>query len=446
LALFTDLYELTMLQAYFARGMQQKAVFSLFVRRLPPSRNYLLACGVETLLDELERLRFSPGDLAYLESLELFDASFLRWLEAFRFRGDIFAMREGTPFFANEPLLEVVAPIAEAQLIETLVLNQVGMQTMLASKAARVVEAAAGRRVIDFGSRRAHGIDAAVSGARAFYVAGISATSNVLAGKRHGISVSGTMAHSFIEACNNEAEAFAAFASVFPETVLLVDTYDTLQGVRRVAELAKKLGKSCRLIGVRLDSGDLLELARETRRILDSEGLPHLQIIVSGGLDELEVDRLLQAGAPIDAFGVGTDMSVSGDAPALDIAYKLTQYSDQGRMKLSTGKMTLPGRKQVYREFREGMAVRDVIARHDEPHDGVPLLEQVMKDGRRAEAHGNLLVARRRSQTARDQLPKALRRLEPARAPFPVDISDALRQDERSVRQWALKANAIVAG
>jgi nicotinate phosphoribosyltransferase len=442
LALFTDLYELAMLQAYFAHGMRDKAVFSLFARRLPPSRNYLLACGVQTLLDELERLHFSPDDLAYLASLNLFDEAFLGWLEAFRFTGDIFAMSEGTPFFANEPLLEVVAPIAEAQLIETLVLNQVGMQTLLASKAVRVVEAAAGRRVIDFGGRRAQGIDAAVTGARAFYIAGISATSNVLAGKRHGIPVAGTMAHSFIEACANEAEAFAAFANVFPETVLLVDTYDTLRGVRRVAELARKLGGSCRLIGVRLDSGDLLKLSREARSILDSEGLRQLQIIASGGLDEIEVDHLLRAGAPIDAFGLGTDMSVSADAPALDIAYKLTAYSGQGRLKLSTGKTTLPGRKQVYREFGGGFAVRDVIARHDEERNGFPLLEMMMKNGRRTEASRPLSAVRDATKLARDRLPSELRRLEPAGAPFPVDISDALMQDERSVRHQILRANA----
>ena len=383
LALFTDLYELTMLQAYVEVGMQEQATFSLFTRRLPKRRNYLLACGLDDVLSYLESLRFDEESLEYLASLGRFKDSFLSWLRDFRFTGDVHAVLEGTPVFANEPILEITAPIAEAQLAETFVVNQIHLQTTLASKAARVVTAARGRAVVDFGARRIHGTDAAIKAARAFYIAGVAATSNVLAGKIYGLPVTGTMAHSFVQAWDDEKDAFRSFVRLYPDTVLLVDTYDTLKGVGRVCELAKELGDQFKVRAVRLDSGDLAELAWRTREILDAAGLGTVEIFASSGLDEDVIDGLVTRGAPITGFGVGTKMGVSEDAPSLDIAYKLCAYAGQGRVKLSTGKPILPGRKQVFRIEQNGRAVRDVIARADEDFDGRPLLHLVMQDGRR---------------------------------------------------------------
>lgn len=434
LALFTDFYELTMCQAYFDRGMTGSAVFTLFVRRLPEQRNVLLACGLDTVLEQLETLRFTGDDCRYLASLGRFSDAFLAWLPQFRFTGDVYAMPEGTPVFANEPILEVVAPLPEAQLIETLVMNQVHLQTMLASKGARVVRAAQRRTVIDFGSRRGHGIDAAVSGARAFYVAGVDATSNVLAGKRYGIPVSGTMAHSYIQAHGDEREAFAVFARIFPGTVLLVDTYDTLGGVRHVIDLVRRAPEPVRVSAIRLDSGDLDTLSRESRRLLDEAGLAEIRIVASGGLDEYSVDALVRAGAPIDGFGVGTSMSVSADVPSLDIVYKLSEYGGRGRTKLSTGKPVLPGRKQVFRLDGGGRATADVIARADERVDGRPLLELVMQEGRRVRS-GQCDLGEVRAYASREMraLPDDIVTIAPASEPYPVRMSPALEQHHRDV-------------
>jgi nicotinate phosphoribosyltransferase len=434
LELFTDLYELRMARAYRELGMDQEAVFSLFVRRLPPGRNYLLACGIEDLLDALEALRFGPASLDYLKSVGEFSPAFLDWLAGFRFSGSVDAVPEGMPVFGEEPLLEVVAPIAEAQMIETLAMNMVGVQTLLASKAARVVAAAAGRVVVDFGSRRAQGIDAAVAGARAFHLAGVAATSNVLAGARYGMPVAGTMAHSFVQAFDSEAEAFRAFARIYPATILLVDTYDTAEGVRRVVALAQELGDAFRIRGVRLDSGDLLALSREARAILDAAGLQRVQIFASGGLDEERIAKLLVEGAPIDAFGVGTEMSVSGDAPALDLAYKLTSYAGIGRTKLSAAKRILPGRKQVFRIVEDGIARGDVIAQHGEQLAGAPLLAPVMRGGVRRAPRVSLDASRRFAVERIGELPARLRALAPAKPPYPVAISEALAVAEREVR------------
>jgi len=438
--LFADLYELRMARAYRELGMAKVAVFSLFVRRLPQGRNFLLACGIEDLIDLLEGLRFGRTSIDYLRSLGEFPETFLDWLAGFRFSGTVHAMAEGTPVFAEEPLLEIVAPIAEGQMIETLAMNLVGLQTLLASKAARVVAAAAGRPVVDFGSRRAQGMDAAVAGARAFHIAGVTATSNLLAGARYGIPVAGTMAHSFVQAFGSEGEAFRAFARIYPETILLVDTYDTLDGVRRVAALAAEMGDAFRIRGVRLDSGDLLTLSLGARAILDAASLGRMQIFASGGLDEARIAALLGAGAPIDAFGVGTEMSVSGDAPALDLAYKLTAYADVGRTKLSAGKRILPGRKQVFRRMAQGVAIGDVIARDGEQIDGVPLLHPVMRDGRRLAPRSGLASLRAGAAVRLAELPTGLRALAPADPAYPVAISAALIAEERKVRDRVLAA------
>ncbi len=435
-ALLTDLYELTMAQAYLEEGMVDQAVFSLFVRRLPDRRNYLLACGVHDVLTFLETLRFDEAALTYLESIGRFSGRFLQCLEQLRFTGDVYAVPEGTPVFANEPLLEVVAPIAEGQLVETFVMNQMHLQTVLASKASRIVEAARGRQVVDFGLRRMHGADAGLKAARAFHIAGVEATSNVAAGQAYGLRVSGTMAHSYIQAHDDESEAFRAFARQYPDTVLLVDTYDTLAGVQKVIDLARALGPDFRVGAVRLDSGDLLDLSIRTRRMLDEAALASVGIFASGSLDEDAIARLVSAGAPIDGFGVGTEMGVSPDAPTLDIAYKLVEYAGRGRIKLSTGKSILPGRKQIFRVERDGIAQYDVVARHDEPARGRPLLEPVMTNGVRQPAgRVRLDDARARREAALNRLSPSLRALSPADPPYAVTVSERLAADARNLRR-----------
>jgi nicotinate phosphoribosyltransferase len=435
LGLFTDLYELTMLQAYLAEGMTDTAVFTLFVRRLPEHRNFLLACGLESVLTRLEHLRFTDDDLAYLRSLKTFSDDFLTWLRGFAFTGDVDAVPEGTPIFENEPILEIAAPIVQAQLVETLVMNQIHVQTVLASKGARVATAARGKKVVDFGARRTHGIDAALLAARAFYIAGIDATSNVLAGKLYGIPVAGTMAHSYIQAHDDEREAFRAFAKTFPGTTLLVDTYDTLEGVQRVIDLVKQAPDEIAISAVRLDSGDLGALARETRCMLDAAGLKHVGVFASSGLDEWEIAKLLDAGAPIDGFGVGTGMGVSDDAPALDIAYKLSEYGGEGRTKLSRHKHILPGRKQVFRQEKEGKAVGDVIARAGEQLQGRALLRSVMRSGQRTvSAADDLQSIRRRAAEELAKLPSRVTSLERADPSYPVRTSTALEQHHEEVR------------
>jgi len=433
LFLLTDRYQLTMLQAYWAEGMRDRAVFSLFVRRLPEHRNFLVACGLDTALGVLEHLAPSADDLEYLRQTG-FDAGFVEALADFRFTGDVWAVPEGTPIFADEPILEVEAPIAEAQMAETLVMNQVHLQTVLASMAVRVKQAAEGRAVVDFGLRRMHGTDAGLKAARAFHVAGVDATSNVLAGRVWGVPVTGTMAHSYVQAHDDEPSAFRSFARSFPDTVLLVDTYDTLEGVRRVTRLARELGEDFRVRGIRLDSGDLGALAVDARRILDEAGLDGVEIFASGGLDEWKIRRLVRAGTPIDGFGVGTRMGVSSDAPSLDIAYKLTSYAGHGRLKLSMGKGTLPGRKQVFRVEEDGVARRDVIARADESGPGRPLLRKVMEGGRRLPAGAETLERiRRRTAEELDRLPEALRALEAAEPAYPVEVSDDLERYRETV-------------
>lgn len=426
-ALLTDLYELTMLQAYWREKMLAEAVFSLYVRRMPPHRNLLLACGLEDVLEYLESVRFTDEALEFLASREEFSAGFLDWLAGFKFTGDVYAVPEGTPLFPDEPLLEVVAPLPEAQLVETFVMNQIHVQTVLASKAVRVVRAARGRSVVDFGLRRMHGADAGIKAARAFHVAGVDATSNVLAGYLYGIPITGTMAHSYVQAHDDELDAFRVFARLYPRTILLVDTYDTLQGVRKVVELAREMGDAFDVRGVRLDSGDLAELAFGAREILDAAGLEGVEIFASGGLDEHEIARLVEQGAPIQGFGVGTGMGVAKDAPSLDVAYKLTAYAGKGRLKLSPGKKILPGRKQVFRQEEEGHAARDVVARADEAGCGRPLLVAVMAGGERTAAgHDTLERARERAREELARLPDRILAIEDADPPYPVLVSDAL--------------------
>lgn len=430
-ALLTDLYQFTMLQAYHRERMAQTAVFDLFVRRLPRDRNYLVACGLDDVLHYLENFRFPAEAIEYLASLERFSTDFLDLLAALRFRGDVYAMPEGTPVFANEPIVEIVAPLPQAQVVETFLLNQVSFQTMIASKAARVVTAAAGRTVVEFGLRRLHGTDAGMKAARASFIAGVGATSNVLAGMVYGIPVAGTMAHSYVEVHDSELDAFRAFVRVYPESTLLVDTYDTLEGIRNVIRLADEMGEDFRVRAVRLDSGDLASLAVDARRLLDDAGLRGVEIFASGSLDEYGITRLIDAGAPITSFGVGTKMGVSADHPSLDSAYKLVAYAGRSRMKLSTGKSNLPGRKQVFRTES-----RDQIALHDEAVEGRPLLVKAMQDGIRTPAGTRTLrqvAEHARAELAR--LPAALHAIEPAAAPYPVDVSPALAAEVDQLRR-----------
>lgn len=444
--LFTDLYQLTMLQAYFKEGLDETAVFDLFVRRLGP-RNYLVACGLEAALTYLEDLQFAKDEIDYLAAQGSFEDDFLDYLADFRFTGDVYAAREGTPVFADAPILEVVAPIGEAQLVETYLLNQITFQTGLASKAVRVVEAAhrdgAGRVVADFGMRRLHGTDAAMKAARACYIAGVDSTSNVLAGQVYGLPITGTMAHSYIEAHDTEAAAFDAFARLYPETTLLVDTYDTLEGVHKVVELAAQWGDAFRVQAIRLDSGDLAQLAKDARRILDEAGLDDVKIFASSSLDEHKITALLERGAPIDGFGVGTRMGTMADRPYLDSAYKLASYAGTPRMKLSKEKSNLPGRKQVVRRFEDGLAVRDVIAAHDEPIDGEPLLEKVMTGGMRTDAGAprELDAVRDFAATQRNRLPERLRALGEADPPYEVVLSNRL---ERALEQTRKRLEARI--
>ena len=431
--LLTDLYELTMLRSYFEEGLEGRAVFSLFVRRLPEARNFLLACGLDDILHYLERLSFTEAALHELERLDRFPPDFLDRLSRLRFTGDVWAMPEGTPFFAGEPLLEVCAPLPEAQLVETFLLNTVHLATLIASKAARVALAAAGRQVVDFGLRRAQGADAGLKGARAMYVAGIDATSNVLAGRAYGIPLAGTMAHSFIQTHPDELSAFRAVVRLYPSTILLVDTFDTLQGVENVIRLAKELGVHFQVRGIRLDSGDLLELSKAARTRLDQAGLSKVEIFASSELDEHEIERLVSNGAPIQGFGVGTAMGVSADAPSLDVAYKLVSYEGETRVKLSRGKEVLPGQKQVFRIEDNGVAARDVLACFGEALPGRPLLSPVMRAGRRLSPPEPLDRVRARARDEIARLPAALRQLSRAEPPYPVEPSAALLKERDRV-------------
>ncbi len=427
-ALLVDLYELTMGESYLAQGMAERpATFQLFSRSLPRGWGYLIAAGIEGALSYLEQLHFTADELAYLETTGLFGSAFLDRLARLRFSGEVRAIPEGTVFFPNEPVLEVTAPLLEAQLVETVVLNEVHFQSLIAGKAARCVDAAGGRTLVDFGLRRTHGGEAGLKVARASYLAGFDATSNVLAARMYGIPAAGTMAHSYVECFEDESAAFEAFTRSYPDgSTLLIDTYDTLEGARRAAEVAHGLARrGGRLGGVRLDSGDLLELSRGVRHVLDEAGLHEVTIFASGGLDEREIARLLGQGAPIDGFGVGSQLGVSADAPYLDAAYKLVAFDGRPVLKLSAGKATLPGAKQVWRRLDDGRFAGDVVALRAEgaPAGAEPLLEPVMVNGVRV--HDDMLdAARSRAAKQRSALAPEHRLLDAK--PYPVELGAEL--------------------
>ena len=415
--LLTDLYQLNMLQAYLDRGQTDTAVFEFFVRRLPARRGFLMAAGLEQALDFLENLQFSSEEINWLRQNYGFTDRFLDYLARLRFTGDVDAMPEGTIFFANEPIIRVIAPLPEAQLVETRLINILHFQSVVASKAARMVLAAPSKQLVDFGLRRAHGAEAGLMAARASYLAGFAGTATVLARKDFGIPIFGTMAHSFIQANDDETVAFSAFAHSRPDNlVLLIDTYDTEAAARKVVKLAPRLKEAGITVhGVRLDSGDLIMLSKSVRRILNDGGLQDVTIFASGGLDEDELVRMLDANAPIDGFGVGTSLTTSSDAPALDCAYKLQEYAGIARRKRSVGKATWPGRKQVWRSLGDdGRMVGDVLALQDDQQVGEPLLVPVMRNGQRFASSPTLADIRQKAAHGLAQLPESLRRLSDA--------------------------------
>ena len=427
--LFTDQYELTMAAGYHARSMFQPATFSLYARQ-HPKRAYYIAAGLESALRELETYRFMDQEIDYLRSTGLFSNPFLSYLKDLRFSGEIYAIPEGTVFFPDEPILEVTAPIIEAQLVETFLLNTVGFESLIATKAARCTHAAHGRPLIDFALRRTHGQDAGLKAARSTFIGGFTATSNVLAGQTFGIPVSGTMAHSFVVAFDSEIEAFEAFAEVFPKNcVFLIDTYDTITGAKNAIQVARKLeANGGALLGVRLDSGDMVQLSKAVRTLLDDAGLVEVKIFASGSFDEYQIRHVLEQGAAIDAFGVGTKVGVSADAPFMDVVYKMVHFGGRGVRKKSTGKETLAGKKQVFRFMdSQGNYHKDVIAERSEIlPGGTPLLEEVMSQGRCVKPHPELARIKEHCQRSYKGLDSKYKAL--TRPPvFPVHISDTLQ-------------------
>ncbi|HEX5380051.1 MAG TPA: nicotinate phosphoribosyltransferase [Phenylobacterium sp.] len=427
--LLTDLYQLNMLEAYLQAGRTETAVFELFVRRLPARRGFLMAAGLQQAVEFLETLSLSTAELDWLARSGRFSRPTLDWLAALRFTGDVDAMPEGTVFFGDEPILRVTAPLPLAQLVESRLMNILNFQTLVASKAARMVLAAPGKRLVDFGLRRAHGAEAGLMAARASYVAGFHGTATVLAGMLWDIPLQGTMAHSFVQSFDDEAEAFESFARARPAGLtLLLDTYDTEQAARKVVALAPKLRASgVAVSGVRLDSGDLVALSANVRRILDEGGLGEVTIFASGGLDEDDLQAFARAGAPIDGFGMGTSLTTSSDAPSLDCAYKLEEYAGVARRKLSAGKATWPGRKQVWRSCDgQGRMAGDVLSTDDDRQPGEPLVRAVLRDGKRVGEPPSLVEIREHAARELARLPEPLRRLDPFA--YPVAVGEALKR------------------
>lgn len=437
LGLFTDLYQLTMAESYFAHRRNQVATFSLFIRSYPPHRSYFVAAGLATALEYLEHVRFSPAALEYLQHTGRFSEDFLTYLQGWRFQGDVWAMPEGSVFFVNEPVLEVTAPLIEAQLVESFLVNAIHIQTLIATKAARCVQAARGRSLIDFSLRRTHGTDAAMKVARASYLAGFDSTSNVLAGRWYGIPISGTMAHAYVACFPQEIEAFRAFAETYPQhTVLLIDTYDTIVGAKQAAIVGQEMARrGQRLLGVRLDSGDMTTLSKEVRAILDTAGLPEVKIVASGGFDEYAIEQALSDGACIDIFGVGTKMGVAADAPYYDMAYKLVKYDGRPIMKASTGKETLVEEKQVWRYTTAGQDTEDYIALRAEQldlPDARPLLRCVMHGGHVTHSLPSLETIRAYHAEQMGALPTHYRTVA-GQAQYPVHLSADLAAMQHAV-------------
>ncbi len=408
MAMLTDLYELTMAQVYFDEKMQKRAVFDFYIRPTK-RRNYFLNAGLEGLLYYLENIHFSDEDIAYLRQTGKFSEPFLSYLANFRFQGDLYGMDEGEIFFANEPVVQIEASLIEAQIIETFLINTMQLPIMVATKAMRCTSVGRGTKMVDFGLRRAHGTDAGMKAARSAYIGGFLGSSNVLAGELFAIPIFGTMAHSFILAHETEEEAFAAFAKAYPDdAILLVDTFDTIEGVAHAIETIKKLGMK-HFKGIRLDSGDVKRLAKRAREMLDEAGFEDAMILVSGGVDEYMVDELLRSGAPIDAWGIGTKLVVSDDLPFLDCAYKLVELDGQPKMKFSPAKVTLPHKKQIYRTYKDGLIHSDEITLFDERRDATPLLHHYMHEGKVIRELPTLEQIRKKAKENFEKLPHSLR-------------------------------------
>ena len=425
--LLTDLYQFTMLETYLQNGMDKTAVFEFYVRKLPENRGFLIATGLDSVLSFLSNFEFSPVEIDYLAQTKRFSPKLLDYLSTCRFYGDVYALPEGTVCFANEPLIRIVAPLPVAQLVETRVMNFLHFETTIASKAARCVLAAGGKGLVDFGLRRTHGAEAGILAARSTYISGFAGTATVIAEKLYGIPIFGTMAHSYIEAFGSEEEAFVAFGRANPNNVtLLIDTYDTLKGARAAVNAARRLSKEgIRTQAVRLDSGDFLALSKEVRSILDQNGLPEIRILVSGNVDEIMIRKLLAAGAPIDAFGVGTKLDTSEDAPYMECAYKLMEYDGKPRLKKSSGKATLPGRKQVLRRLQDGIMVGDLVAEEGDQQEGAPLIAKVMDQGKRLSPPSNPAEIAVYTKSQLQSLPEYLRELAVAPS-YPVEIAPSL--------------------
>ena len=446
MSLFTDFYELTMCASYFDNNKFDLATFDLFIRRLPENRSYLLFAGLEQVLLYLKTVKFTEEHLVYLKK-QGFSQQFLDYLKDFKFTGDVWAVPEGTVAFPCEPLIRVTAPIIEAQLVETFLLNTVNLQTMIATKASHVVNAARGKPVIEFGLRREHGIDAGLKVARNSYIAGCQGTSNVLAGFLYGIPVFGTMAHSFIMSYKKEIDAFRAFARTFPnKSTILIDTYDNYEGAEKAVIVAKELEKKgFKLNGVRLDSGDLIEVSKKVRKLLDDKGLQYVKIFASGDLDEFKIEELLTNDAKIDAFGVGTKMGTSADKPFVDVIYKLCETKgERGKfspiMKLSEGKTTLPGRKQVYRlKDENGNYSKDVIALANEKVNGEPLLRKVMEKGEIVIDLPTIKEIRTVAAENLVKLPKKFKKLTNSQA-YTVDLSRELKSLIKTLKKTLRKS------
>lgn len=427
--LFTDLYELTMAASYYEHSFFSPATFSLFIRKYPTERGYFVSAGLRQVLEFLESFSFEQEDLDYLASKNLFKEDFLNYLSQIRFTGDVYAIDEGRIFFQDEPIVEVTAPIIEGQIVETFVINAINLETSIATKASRCVHSAKGRKLVDFSLRRTQGRDAGLKAARSSYIAGFVATSNVLAGKIYDIPVSGTMAHSYVTSFEEEIDAFRAFSRTFPNnTVLLIDTYDTIEGARKAVEVAREMAsRGDKLSGVRLDSGDMAELSKEVRNIFDSAGFPEVSIFASGSFDEYKVKDMIDRGAKIDAFGIGTKMGVSADAPYTDIAYKLVQYGERPVLKLSSGKKSLASKKQVFRHLEENMLKKDVIGLRGENLEGEKLLRPVMKNGKSVSGPESLETIRKRFAHEFERLPKPCKSIRNPRS-FPVEMSEKLKE------------------
>jgi nicotinate phosphoribosyltransferase len=434
--LFTDLYELTMAASYHAHQTFAPATFSLFIRPFCTRRNFYVAAGLDQVLDELASFRFSAQDINYLQTTKRFSTDFLAYLTQLRFSGQVYAMPEGTIFFADEPVIEITAPIIEAQLLETFLLNTVGFQTMIASKAARCFHAAAGRPLIDFSFRRTQGRDAGIKVARSTFLAGFEGTSNVLAGKIYDIPVSGTMAHSYISAFDSELEAFAAYADTFPDhSIFLIDTYDTLEGAKNAVAVAKEMQqRDATLIGVRLDSGEMADLSQKVRKILDDAKLYDVKIFASSGFDEFKIAKVVSRGARIDAFGVGTKVGVSADSPYVDIVYKMVRFNTRDVRKLSPGKSTLAGKKQVFRRAdQKGRYTEDIIGLRDESIEGGrPLLELVMADGKILRSPPSLQATQAKFKESFTLLDDRYKSIEDHNA-YPVKLSRRLEELQKNV-------------